>query len=87
MGGIYVVRGSDGFMWHDIHTKFQDDLHTYSSYIKVTTSKIWQAAVFMQKSPSPAQLFLVSGLVGTHDQIFVISKTTDVLGNGASYLL
>jgi hypothetical protein len=34
--------------------------------------------------PSPAQSFLVSGLVGTHDQILVRSKTVFVFRNGAS---
>jgi hypothetical protein len=36
---------------------------------------------------SPAQLFFVSGPAGTHEQIFVRSKTTYMQGNEASSLL
>jgi hypothetical protein len=37
--------------------------------------------------PSPAQSFFVSGPVGTHDQIFVSSKTIYAFGNGGGGLL
>jgi hypothetical protein len=33
--------------------------------------------------PSPAQFFFVSGSIGSHDHIFVHSKTTYMFGNGA----
>jgi hypothetical protein len=36
---IYDVRRCDGFMWHDIHTKFQEDLCRRSSNIKVLHQK------------------------------------------------
>jgi hypothetical protein len=26
MGGVYDVRSQDGLRWHDIHTKFHEDL-------------------------------------------------------------
>jgi hypothetical protein len=35
MRGIYEALRLDGFMWHDIHTKFQEDLWRSSSNIKV----------------------------------------------------
>jgi hypothetical protein len=30
MGAIYEVRRWDGFTWHDIHTKFREDLFRLS---------------------------------------------------------
>jgi hypothetical protein len=34
MGGIFYVRHWDGFMWHDILTKFYDELYRRSGNIK-----------------------------------------------------
>jgi hypothetical protein len=35
MGGIYEVLSRDGFMWHDVHTKFHDDWFRHFSNITV----------------------------------------------------
>jgi hypothetical protein len=37
MGEIYEARRWDGLRWHDIHTKFHDDLFRNSSNIKGIT--------------------------------------------------
>jgi hypothetical protein len=37
--GIYEVHRSDGFMQHDILTKFHEDLYGHSSNIKILSQK------------------------------------------------
>jgi hypothetical protein len=43
--GIYEVRRWDGFMWHDIHTKFHKDWYRHSSNIKVLPQKCTRSNV------------------------------------------
>jgi hypothetical protein len=47
MGGIYEVRRWDGFMWHDIGTKFHEDRYRRSRNIKVLPQNILEAAMLV----------------------------------------
>jgi hypothetical protein len=38
--GIYEVFCLVGFIWHDIHTRFHENLHRHPSNIKVLPKKI-----------------------------------------------
>jgi hypothetical protein len=45
IGGIYDVHHSDGFIWHDILTKFYEDWYEHSSNIKILSQKGCDVAI------------------------------------------
>jgi hypothetical protein len=44
---IYEVRRWDGFMQHDIRTKFHHDRFRHLSNIRVITATIWEAVMLV----------------------------------------
>jgi hypothetical protein len=66
--------------------EYYPSIYIHTSYVFLLLKAFAQNFVsFLQHNPekscwsSPAQLFLVSGPVGTHDQIFVLSRLLRVL--------
>jgi hypothetical protein len=47
VGRIYEVPRRSGLRWHDMHTKFHEGWSRPSGNIKIITSKIWEAAMFV----------------------------------------
>jgi hypothetical protein len=45
--GIYELRRWDGFIWHDICTKFHDDWFKHLNNIMVITATIWEAVMLV----------------------------------------
>jgi hypothetical protein len=87
MGGIYVVFRSDGFMWHDIHTKFHDVLLRYSCNIKVITSKSEKLQCSCRADPRQHSYswFLVSSVIVTKFLFFL--RTLICLEMGLIFML
>jgi hypothetical protein len=47
MGGVYKVTRWNGFIFHDIRTKFHDDWFSCFSNVKVTTTIILEAVMLI----------------------------------------
>jgi hypothetical protein len=47
MARIYDKHRCDGFMWHDILTKFHEDCYRRSSNIEVFPLEIWKAVMLV----------------------------------------
>jgi hypothetical protein len=84
------IELADTWLGHRAHTysgaqyvaRMYPCIHTYV-YAEVQPLKERESRAIICCWPSPAQSILVSGPVGTHDHIFVPSKTTCVFWNRA----
>jgi hypothetical protein len=75
-----IILGSEPWETH-AHIFLSHDSSTHAIPL-LSVSVCFQSSPVYCSWPSPAYLFLVSGFVGTHDQIFVRSKTVYIFRNG-----